>query len=273
MNDIQLYEKIPIEEKNFPIRLQHFKSVNNLTPHWHEHIELLFFTKGSANILCGSSQYDVSSGDLLFINSNELHSFEYAQPSDYYCLIINPVFFQDVHFENILINSFIKKDCFIKDCFTEIFNEYQKKSEGWDMVIKSKTYELMTYLLRNYKLAYLPAKEFDARNLKLKRINSVLLYISEHYQENITTASLAKMCYLSEYYFCRFFKNETGMSAISYINKIRADKAAVLLENTSVSITEIAITTGFDDVNYFARVFKKYKQISPSEYRKKAVSD
>ncbi len=269
MNDISLYEKIPVEEKNFPIRLQSFYSANNLTPHWHEHIELLFFISGKGLISCGTSQYDISGGDLIFVNSNELHSFNNTSSFDYYCIIINPTFFNDVYFDNILIEPYIKKDTQIKKYFEIIYDEYVNKKDGWDMIIKSKTYELMTYLLRNYKLASLPPKEYDARNLKLKRINSLLLYISEHYQENLTTASLAKMCYLSEYYFCRFFKNETGMSAVSYINKIRTDKAAVLLENTDVSITEIAMSTGFDDVNYFTRVFKKNKHISPSEYRKK----
>ena len=58
------------------------------------------------------------------------------------------------------------------------------------------------------------------------------------------------------------------MSPISYINKIRIEKAAALFKNSDRSITEIAMEVGFDDSNYFSRIFKKQMGMSPREYKK-----
>jgi hypothetical protein len=67
---------------------------------------------------------------------------------------------------------------------------------------------------------------------------------------------------------CRFFKKMTGRSALAYVNEYRIEKATVLLTKTDEPIGEIAESVGFDDLNYFSRVFKKVKKCSPGEYRK-----
>lgn len=267
MNDITLYEKIPAAEKNFPIRFNPTQNCYVLHPHWHEHIELLFFTKGKTKVMCGSKMYSVKENDLIFVNSNNLHAFSGNTPVSYYCLLINPSFFADVNFENILIEPHIENDAAIHRMFTEIFEEYFSQSSGWDMAVKGKMYELMTYFLRNHKLAELPESSYNARIAKLNRMNTVLQFISEHYNEKISTSTLAQKCFLSEAYFCRFFKNEVGLPVSDYVNKMRIDKATVLLRNTTLSITELATNVGFDDINYFSRIFKKYKKMSPTEYR------
>ena len=66
----------------------------------------------------------------------------------------------------------------------------------------------------------------------------------------------------------RKFKKETGQSLTDYINKLRIKEALYMMENHNLSITDIAYMTGFNDVNYFTKVFKKYKRMTPSSYRK-----
>ena len=78
---------------------------------------------------------------------------------------------------------------------------------------------------------------------------------------------LAKKWYLSESYMCHMFKKASGKTIIGYINDLRIEKASLLLENTSESISCIAMEVGFDDVNYFDRVFKKQTGLSPKNYR------
>lgn len=267
MNDITLYEKIPTEEKNFPIRFNLVRNASSLNPHWHEHIELLFFISGTTSVMCGNKNYSVKPNDLIFVNSNNLHAFASDASISYDCIIINPGFFSDVNFENILIETHVKNDEFIKRTIQCAVKEYSDREAGWDMTVKAKIYELTAYLLRNYKVAELSESLYNARIAKLKRINMLLQFISEHYNEKISTSALAKKCFLSEEYFCRFFKSEIGMSVSNYVNKIRIEKSTVLLNNTSLSITEIATNVGFDDINYFSRLFKKYKKMSPTEYR------
>ena len=264
MNSIDLYEKIPNEEENFPVRLLPSKGITMFAPHWHEHTELLFFTKGESKISSGGEVINVHPGDLVVVNSNEIHYKERSN-CDYLCIILNPSFFSDTGFDNIRIKHFISGDAFIKNCFENIFDEYEKNADGCRMAIKSNAYALMTYLWRNY--AYLE-KTDDAHTELSKRLGKAVKYIQEHYTERITTADLAKVCYVSEYYFCRFFKKMTGLSAVNYINSVRIEKAMSFLDNTSATVTQIALKTGFDDLNYFSRVFKKLVGMSPTQYRK-----
>ncbi len=270
MNDISLYEKIPTEAKNFPIRFRFYGTAKGFAPHWHEHLELLYFVYGSCKVNCGVDTIKVEAGDLLLINSNELHWIDEKKEVKYYCVIINPSFFADVNFEHVFLKTHIRGDAYVTGRLDALIKEYETGGEGSDMSVKSIVYALMAYLLKNYKLEQLSDHAYDVKMNKMLRLNSVLQYISKHYQEKISTAKLAEMCFLSECYFCRFFKNATGYSVVDYINRLRVEKAAVLLKNTAASITEIASNVGFNDINFFSRVFKKYMKKSPREYRRDA---
>lgn len=267
MNDISLYEKIPSEKNSFPVRvlLQEI-CPERLIPHWHEHIEMLFLTSGNCHMTCAQNSFRATKGDLVFINNSELHFFEKANNIKYICLILNPKMFEDIVLKDIYIQNLIYADKNIERIFESISKEFIEQKKGYDMAIKGLTYELMTYIIRNYSQNN--NIQHVENQIINRRINEVLEYISFHYADNITTAELAKKWYLSEYYFCRFFKNATGQSPVNYINRTRIEKAAVLLRKTNESITAIAIKVGFDDVNYFSRTFKKFMNISPSKFRK-----
>ncbi len=269
MNDISLYEKVPVLENSFTVKYMTTSGFGRtrLVPRWHEHIELLYFSSGGCSFTCNGKTFSVKKDDFVVVNSSEIHSFVANEHIEYFCILIYPEFFSDIKFSNILIENLIHKDEYIKNCLNEIYDEYSANSEGSDMMLKSHTYRLMAYLMRNYTASRLSSKDFDAQTARLKRMNVLLEYISENYHEKITTAQLAKLCYLSESHFCRFFKNAIGKSATEYINEYRIEKASVMLLNTDESITAIASDVGFDDVNYFSRIFKKIKKITPGEYR------
>ena len=270
MNDISLYEKIPALENSFPVKIES-NSIDKdvpLRPHWHEHTELLFFTHGTCRVGCNENTFTVSAGDLVVVNRNHLHYFTALTKVGYYYVIIYPPFFEDVDFKNIFLQEFIQGDAFVKECIEQMYSEHLNPQLGSDINIKGLTYRLISHLIRNYNTMRISDKEYSSHLQKLERLNTVLTYISEHYQEKISVAHLAKMCYLTESHFCRFFKNAVGQSAVSYINEIRIEKAAVLLKNTDESIAEIGEHAGFDDANYFTRIFKKLKGVTPGQFRR-----
>lgn len=73
---------------------------------------------------------------------------------------------------------------------------------------------------------------------------------------------------MNENYFCRFFKDNIGMSLTTYINKYRCEKAAKLLLDSNLKILGVAISCGFDNNSYFIRTFKSIKGCTPKEYRR-----
>lgn len=100
-------------------------------------------------------------------------------------------------------------------------------------------------------------------------VHTVRKYISEHYAEEITRDDLAKLVYLNPDYLSRMFRTETGESLSNYLIRYRIEKAKELLSNTNSPINQIACDVGYTNFSYFAKIFRKYAQCTPNEYRKK----
>jgi transcriptional regulator GlxA family with amidase domain len=80
------------------------------------------------------------------------------------------------------------------------------------------------------------------------------------------------MAGLSRFHFSRLFKELTGRSVTEYVNGIRIGRAEYLLYNTTMTVSEIALAAGFHDIYYFSRIFKKFKNVAPTEMRKNRSS-
>lgn len=268
MKDLSLYEKIPSLENNFTVKFRVYNSKSALLPHWHEHIELIYLLSGECEFFINGGERSARAGDLLIVNSAEVHSFEIKDGISYYSMLLFPRFFDDTELCGIRFQSLVSGDGEIGRIFDDIHSEYSSNEPMSDMMLKSHTYKLVALLGRKY-----PASDDRPRandSARLQRLNEVLEYISKNYGGGITTRDLAAMCYLSEAHFCRFFKNAVGKSCTEYINQYRIEKASVLLTNTSDTIAAVAASCGFDDINYFSRVFKQIKGVAPGKYRKNA---
>ncbi|GAB4374484.1 MAG: hypothetical protein Kow009_10030 [Spirochaetales bacterium] len=98
-------------------------------------------------------------------------------------------------------------------------------------------------------------------------IREALDYISRNYGEEITLESMAARVRLSSFYFSKMFKQYTGVTFIDYLSGFRVEKAKELLEDPRWSIKEISAQVGYQDPNYFTRVFRRLEGLTPSEYR------
>lgn len=99
-----------------------------------------------------------------------------------------------------------------------------------------------------------------------KRLEQIQIYISCNATRNITLEEMAQLMGMNRASFCIFFKKATGKTFISYLNEFRIEMACLLLKQQQHTIAEICFSTGFNDVPYFNRVFKRIKGITPSEY-------
>lgn len=265
MKDIKLYESIPSLENNFAVKFRVYENDSALIPHWHENIEMMFLCDGECDFHVGGKSYTATPGDLMIVNTTEIHSFTVKKRIRFYSLLLFPSFFDDVSGADLSLESLVHSDSFVRECFTNMYREYTGKIKLSDMMLKSHAYALVAYLGRNYASADAAPPLGD--KLKLDRLYKVLDYIEESYNERITTKELAASCYLSEEHFCRFFKRAVGKTVTEYINQYRVERASVLLINTEESIGRVGVSVGFDDVNYFSRIFKRIKGCTPREFR------
>lgn len=99
------------------------------------------------------------------------------------------------------------------------------------------------------------------------KIEQIKKYIEKNYMKELSLAEIAKKVYMSPGYFCHFFKRHEGISFINFLNIYRNSRAEEMLRFTSMSISEIALMTGFGSVSQFNRTFKNIKGLSPRQFR------
>ena len=269
MSTMDNYEAVHRDSSN-PITIFHWKNHYTIHNHWHEHIELLYFVKGYALVHCGQNMYEVNGGEIIIVNSNELHKCDYMEKdTEYYCLVISPSFFYVKDFNDCVFKNHVICNDIIKKHFSTIISEYQAQGLGYETVIKGELYNLLIYLLRNYCFSTDTAPRHERKVHNVNKVNTVVQYINEHFSENISISDIAKEIYCSESYLQHIFKNEIGKSIVEYINFTRINAAIKYLKLENMQIKEISDKIGFNDYNYFSRVFKKNTGMTPIEYRKK----
>ena len=106
-------------------------------------------------------------------------------------------------------------------------------------------------------------------NKKRKIVEKALEYINYQYKEPISLNDIADKLYLNASYFCKIFREETGESFTKFLMKLRVDKAIELMNDPTLKIYEIANLVGYEDVQYFTRIFKTISGVSPVQYREK----
>ncbi|WP_459954026.1 helix-turn-helix domain-containing protein [Paenibacillus pini] len=250
--------------------------------HWHNHIEFLYFSKGSAIIEINSIPHEVHAGEIVVINSNDLHyGTSLSEDLVYYAMIVDMKLLQSQSLDavetkfitpitqnRILFASKITDDDEMVNCVTSLIKELKERPFSYELSVKSYLYRILTLLLRNYVVDYSSNENEQLRIKNLERFTPIFEYIDEHYSEELSVELLANLAGLSRFHFSRLFKELTARTVTEYINTLRINKSEYLLRNSRLNISEIALSTGFKDIYYFSRAFKKYKDISPSELRK-----
>lgn len=250
--------------------------------HIHDDIEILAGECGILNVEIDGEHIKLGKGDIIVINSRVPHStYTSVEMTSYILLQFRIEKLRSGEFEKI--NKYLSlvlaksetKYVFLKadDPVTfEIFGILQKirqeNSDGkpnYDIFIKGYMEVLLGLLYRHNILVNIEdGYDKDA----VGRIWPVIEYIDKNYQEKLTLDKLSGILNLNREYFCRIFKEASGVTPVDYINFVRVMKAETMLTSTNLSITEISMDAGFASVSYFNRIFKKQRGVTPSAYKK-----
>lgn len=142
--------------------------------------------------------------------------------------------------------------------FCETYENWKKVSPGYKLGYVSH----LTNVMREIAIRAERQELGKANRDMLKAI----FYIEENYLQEVEIETLVKMTNLKESQFRRKFKRLKGMSPVKYRNMLRVIKAAELLKSGEYSVVEASMIVGFDDPNYFSRVFKNQFGKSPMQY-------
>lgn len=259
-------------------------------PHSHEYIEVLYCTGGNFDIWLNGKYFDFSKGDLVVINSHEIHTIKALTDGHYIVLRFLPDIiysvgssaFEAKYISPFLINNSKHQRIFRQDeiaqtdiyrHMVDILEEYVKKPYGYELAIRTYINSIFLWILRywNSKNIDLELDTSISNDLVIK-VQRTMDYISTHFRDEITASNAAAMCNVSYSYFSRIFKKITKHSFSEYLNYVRISESEKLLASTDLSMTEIAMQSGFSTSSYFIQQFKLHKHISPKQFRKNLLA-
>ena len=104
-------------------------------------------------------------------------------------------------------------------------------------------------------------------------IKRTIEFVNEYYMQDIHLCQIADACHINEKYLGRIFKQKTGLSFRQYLTEQRFKQVEKRLKSSNESITDIALSCGFEEITYFNHLFKRTYGISPTEYREKNTNN
>lgn len=113
----------------------------------------------------------------------------------------------------------------------------------------------------------------EGRRSPAEALEQARCFIEEHFSEDLDLATIAGVAGLSPFHFCRLFREFTGRSPHQYLLRTRLERAAQLLRETDLRVTEIAMSVGFQDVTHFSRAFRRHTGSLPGSYRSRPEQD
>lgn len=250
--------------------------------HWHTTPEIIMPTENIYTIECYNQIITLREGDIILICPGCIHTL-YAPEKGRRIIFqadINPLRFMKEIETLLTIMSpliVITPEDFpmiydrVRALLLEIRDEYLSSSSSFSEVsIYSKVLEIVTLIGRSRACA---AAEPAAANTPCKqeeyieKFIEICNYISAHCSDDLNLETVASMSGFSKFYFSRLFKQFTNVSFYKYVNQKRIEKAAELLTEPKISITNVALSCGFDSLSSFIRMFKIVKGCTPTEFR------
>ena len=274
MNDVKL-EYIELL-KEAPMKLQ-IQALNACSIHWHNEYEVLFVLRGSLSVTCEQGKFLLNPGDLLMIDSQEVHSTDRIT-QDNLCLVLqfSPSVISEVYQSSFQFSLNTTKEN--QALSPDVFQAFQKvlsgmclalydKPDGYQFKIKSGLYLFISMLFSYVQYRIVPQAASLQSNDHLEDLDRIKAYIKENYRQEIRAEDLARILGISRSKLYQILKLAGAGSIKKLTNYYRVLHAKQLLKQTDSSIPYIATDSGFDSESSFFRVFKNQTGMSPNEFR------
>lgn len=244
--------------------------------HWHRSIEIFAVYEGYVNFEVNERKLCLRSGEFILINSNEVHSIESPEPNSTVVLQFPLKVFEDYYNDDAFIyftHSPRNEDQEVMRLILRLYREIQQEEYGFTYKVQSEFFYLLYLLVVKYRKKEV-SPEIRVRYQKLNYLSSIIDYIYEHFQENVSLRELSEKFGYSPAYLSRMFQKYAQIGYKTYLQSVRIEFAFRELVNTEHTVSEVALNNGFPSGKAFSREFKKKYNMLPTEYRRRmAESD
>jgi len=281
-----------LNSSNFlPVIVKTIERIQDITwsmePNRHENYETVYMKKGYAVFEIAGQPVPLGPNDIIIIKPMQYHKFIVKSESGCEFIVLNFKFenkidgeYSEVPLEDFLnfvssreTGPFITLKVSQKNEIIVLLNRILKERESVEPGSEFLNYllvmELFVLLSRALKMEW--ENSIKTKSPKLKELIGIAInFIHTNFERDISLGDIAKFVFLSPSYFTRAFKEETGMSPINYVLKVRIERAKELLTDTGFKISDIALSVGFSNQQRFNEMFKKFTHLTPLQYRKKS---
>ena len=282
-------------DANYPV-VTYFLDLNQMYMgairwHWHDEFEIIIINNGHATVCVDNIQVVLEAGQALMINQGILHSIRPINNDKctFYSIIFHPAilfgyeqsYFRSKYLLPIINSPSLKclkldesvpwQEKLIDHANNAIAANLTQKF-GYELVTKGELTLFWTKILEHYnhtKPSTLDTSIEDSADPK--RVKEALLYIQTHYMDTITLDDLAASIHVSKSECCRCFKRTLQLTPIEYVMRYRIFEATRKIQRNepeTKSISTLAMSVGFNNASYFNKLFKKYVECTPSQYKK-----
>lgn len=249
--------------------------------HIHDAIEIIYMNRGSVQVSIDGAKTSIYPGDLAVFRSRAIHDIwtEDQVENDYYVLKIMPRVLYNLS-EKEEGNSFSLRFIICNPNLKTIWRK--EEIEGTDIeyglkrliasLDRSKPVtnvsRLVSALMVLEGLYSSDIKAVDGMSLSDDNLYHAIYYVNDHFADPISAEQVAERINMGPSSFSRAFKSATGQSFKDYLNTVRTNRAEELLVTTKLSVRDVAISCGYNNVSHFILMYKKYKGKTPLEERK-----
>ena len=280
----ELKENKPHGTKDDPFSIYHIANAKRsfqIPIHWHDEFEIIYVKSGFLTVSISGENYIGKPGDAFVVSPGNLHFMGSQTGNVDYFTFLFPLKYISFRTDDILDDKLLEplnsghliispemEDTVKEQCeqLVEIYGAKKEESQSKITAqIKTKII-LLQFILELWKKGFIVENDTGGKNTVEKEMVS---YIQQNFTGKILLKEFGKQFHLSEKYISRYFKEHFHITISQYVTYLRLEHAKQLLQDTDIPVTEVAMQSGYQNVSYFIRSFKKTYGMSPLKYRNK----
>ena len=288
MTDESLMETVQHGSNSYPFNFYKENlalfDFNCIEWHWHTELEFVYIESGTVTFWIGEKQFTLPEGNGVFINSKILHRFYSPTEAAIPNFVCMPFFIaaQDSFIYHKYVSPVISSSLTFQIFHANISWQATALSII-KQIIAAQDFTSSSELATSYLLQMLWLEIYENADIKYTkdhinesassqaRLQLMMQYIHQNYIRDISLEDIAEHAKISKSTVLNLFHRYLHITPITYLINYRLNEAAHLLSKTEKKINTIAYETGFNNVDYFCRLFKRHYQLTPTEYRKKKL--
>ena len=279
----ELKENKPHGTKDDPFSTYHIQNGGQsfqIPVHWHDELEIIYVKSGFLTVNISGENYIGKPGDAFVVSPGNLHFmgsqtgtvdyFTFLFPLKYIAFrsddMLDDKLIEPLNSGHLMISPEIKDT--VKEQCEQLARVYAAEIDKSESKITSqirKKIILLQFIHELWKKGFIVENDTTGRNTVEKEMVS---YIQQNYMGKILLREFGEQFHLSEKYISRYFKEHFQITLSQYVKYLRLEHAKQMLQETDISVTEVAMQSGYQNISYFIRSFKKTYGVSPLKYRK-----